>query len=102
LNQTIGQRGFAMVNVRNDRKISDVIHQGRSASVCGSKIQKRKRARLVMTRPEPTIFGNCDGWGFIVGKLAQMHSPKISLGKSLLQCNTHFIHKLHTGLETSR
>jgi hypothetical protein len=33
LNQAIGQRGFAMVNVRNDRKISDVIHQRRSASV---------------------------------------------------------------------
>ncbi|PIT82742.1 hypothetical protein B9Z40_03255 [Limnohabitans sp. 15K] len=63
---------------------------------------KEKRARLVVTRPEPTIFGNCDGWAFIVGKLAQMHSPKISLGKSLLQCNTHFIHMLYTGLSASR
>jgi hypothetical protein len=36
---------------------------------------KEKRARLVATRPEPTIIGNCDGWGFIVGKLAHSHSP---------------------------
>ena len=61
---------------------------------------KEKRARLVVTRPEPTIFGNCDGWGFIVGKLAHTHSPHIGLGKSLLQCNTDFIHKLFTGLAT--
>jgi hypothetical protein len=43
LNQAIGQRGFAMVNVRNDRKISDVIHQASSASVCGSRTRKRKK-----------------------------------------------------------
>jgi predicted thioredoxin/glutaredoxin len=27
LDQAVGQRGFAVINVRNDRKISDVIHQ---------------------------------------------------------------------------
>jgi hypothetical protein len=43
LDQAIGQRGFAMVNVGNDRKISDVIHQATSASVCGSMIRKRKK-----------------------------------------------------------
>jgi hypothetical protein len=43
LNQAIGQRGFAMVDVGNDRKISDVIHQASSASVCGSTIRKRKK-----------------------------------------------------------
>jgi hypothetical protein len=43
LNQAIGQRGFAMVNVRDDRKISDVIHQASSASVCGSRTRKRKK-----------------------------------------------------------
>jgi hypothetical protein len=21
-----------------------------------------------MTRPEPTLYGNCESWGFIVGK----------------------------------
>jgi hypothetical protein len=62
---------------------------------------KEKRARLVVTRPEPTIFGNCDGWAFIVGKLAHMQSPPNSSGKSLLQCNTHFIHTLCTGFSTS-
>jgi hypothetical protein len=43
LNQAISQRGFAMVDVGNDRKISDVIHQGSSASECGSMIRKRKK-----------------------------------------------------------
>ena len=57
---------------------------------------KEKRARLVVTRPEPTIFGNCEGWDFIVGKLATLRSLQNSLGKSLLQCNTYFINKLST------
>jgi hypothetical protein len=43
LNQAIGQGGFAVVNVGNDRKISDVIHQTTSASICGSRIRKRKK-----------------------------------------------------------
>jgi hypothetical protein len=30
--------------------------------------------------------------------LAHKHILPNSLGKSLLQCNIHFIHKLHTGL----
>jgi hypothetical protein len=38
--------------------------------------EKEKRARLVETRPEPTIYGNCDSWDFIVGKTARMQSPK--------------------------
>ena len=28
LNQTVGQRGFAVIDVRNDREVSDVLHQG--------------------------------------------------------------------------
>ncbi len=32
LDQTIGQRRFAMINVRNDRKISDVLHQRKRLS----------------------------------------------------------------------
>jgi hypothetical protein len=43
LDQAVGQRGFPMVNVGDDRKISDVIHQGSSASRGGSTIQKRKK-----------------------------------------------------------
>jgi hypothetical protein len=58
--------------------------------------EKEKRARLVVTRPEPTINGNCDSWDFIVGKLVPLRSLQYSLGKSLLQCNTYFIHSLYT------
>jgi hypothetical protein len=38
---------------------------------------KEKRARRVRTRPEPTIFGNCDSWSFIVGKKAAVGDRKI-------------------------
>jgi hypothetical protein len=51
LDQAIGQRGFAMVNVGNDRKISDVIHQATSASVCGSRIRKRKKGASGVDAP---------------------------------------------------
>jgi hypothetical protein len=27
-----------------------------------------------VTRPEPTINGNCDSWGFIVGKKPLWHT----------------------------
>jgi hypothetical protein len=37
---------------------------------------KEKRARRLMTRPEPTIIGNCEGWSFIVGKKSDLHSQK--------------------------
>ena len=57
---------------------------------------KEKRARLVATRPEPTINGNCDSWDFIVGKLAQSHSPATGLGRSLLLCNMKLINNLST------
>lgn len=30
-----------------------------------------------MTRPEPTIYGNCESWDFIVGKKPALNSPKI-------------------------
>ena len=32
LNQAIGECGFAVVNVRNDRKVSDVVHQAEQLS----------------------------------------------------------------------
>ena len=34
LDETVGERGLAMINVRNDRKISDVIHQRERLSAC--------------------------------------------------------------------
>jgi hypothetical protein len=51
LNQAIGQGGFAMVDVGNDRKISDVIHQRSSASGCGSKIRERKKGASGVDAP---------------------------------------------------
>ena len=33
LNQSVGKRRFAMIDVRNDGEISDVIHQGPATSV---------------------------------------------------------------------
>jgi hypothetical protein len=57
------------------------------------KAQARKRARLVVTRPEPTIYGNCDSWSFIVGKKAAPYSPK-NRNLSALQCHNM---KLLTG-----
>ena len=35
---------------------------------------QEKRARRVATRPEPTIYGNCDSWSFIVGKKPRTYS----------------------------
>jgi hypothetical protein len=32
LYEAVGQRGFAVIDVRNDRKISDVLHQGERLS----------------------------------------------------------------------
>ena len=34
LDEPVSERGFAMINVRNDRKISDVIHQRERLSAC--------------------------------------------------------------------
>lgn len=45
--------------------------------------EKEKRARLVLTRPEPTINGNCESWNFIVGKLVRSHSPVQRQSRSL-------------------
>lgn len=47
------------------------------------KSEKEKRARLVSTRPEPTINGNCISWKFIVGKLVCSHSLGLHQCRSL-------------------
>ena len=49
-----------------------------------------------MTRPEPTIYGNCDSWGFIVGKKSKTVSPHKALGLTLRPSYTYFIHSLST------
>ena len=49
-----------------------------------------------MTRPEPTIYGNCEGWNFIVGKKPEANSPKIPIILSLRANNRNLIHNLST------
>ena len=49
-----------------------------------------------MTRPEPTIYGNCDSWKFIGGKKALAQSPYKFLKSSLQASHTEFIHNLST------
>lgn len=56
-----------------------------------------KRARRKRTRPEPTIFGNCDSWSFIVGKKAGLHRPENRAGHALWVHNGSLMHKLFTG-----
>jgi hypothetical protein len=57
----------------NDGKISDVLHQAR-ASKGGLKTFDQKKGRVLeRTRPEPTIFGNCESWKVIVGKKRKKH-----------------------------
>jgi hypothetical protein len=60
---------------------------------------QEKRARRVTARPEPTIFGNCEGWNFIVGKKKCLHSPQSSNMKELQHSNIQFIHSLSTKFE---
>jgi len=49
-----------------------------------------------MTRPEPTIYGNCDSWEFIVGKKAVAQSPYKFLKPPLRPNHTESIHSLST------
>jgi hypothetical protein len=57
---------------------------------------KEKRARRILTRPKPTIIGNCEGWSFIVGKKPATYSPKICHHEPLQCSNKNFIHSLLT------
>jgi len=54
-----------------------------------------------VTRPEPTIYGNCDSWDFIVGKLPRSNSPATAHFRSLQHCNSIIIHMLSTLSEVS-
>jgi hypothetical protein len=38
---------------------------------------KKKGHVSEVTRPEPTVFGNCESWNFIVGKKCEKHRTKI-------------------------
>ena len=43
LDQAVGQGGFAMVNVRDDGKVSDVVHQQKASSGGVTKARTRKK-----------------------------------------------------------
>ena len=49
-----------------------------------------------MTRPEPTIYGNCDSWDFIVGRKPKPNTPQGSLISPLQVRDSIFIHSLFT------
>jgi hypothetical protein len=49
-----------------------------------------------MTRPEPTIYGNCDSWDLIVGRTRWPHRLKPWRCGSLRVKITAFIHRLFT------
>jgi hypothetical protein len=57
---------------------------------------KEKRARRKLTRPEPTIKGNCDSWNFIVGKKPRTYSQETAKSPSLQTCNKKVINSLST------
>jgi hypothetical protein len=58
--------------------------------------RKEKRARREVTRPKPTIYGNCDSWSFIVGKKPRAYSQTIGQIGSLQTSNKNVIHNLST------
>ncbi|MDF1484360.1 hypothetical protein PY257_04055 [Ramlibacter sp. H39-3-26] len=57
---------------------------------------QEKRARRVVTRPEPTIYGNCDSWSFIVGKKPGAYTPRHSSPGTLQHSNKKVINNLFT------
>lgn len=57
---------------------------------------QEKRARHCKTRPEPTIYGNCDSWDFIVGKKRPTYTRPRVLRATLQHSNSNLIHKLST------
>jgi hypothetical protein len=58
--------------------------------------RKEKRARRRWTRPEPTIYGNCDSWNFIVGKKACAYRPENGKEAMLRTGNKTIVHSLFT------
>jgi hypothetical protein len=50
----------------------------------------------VVTRPEPTIYGNCDSWSFIVGKKPRAYSRTGGRIGPLQASNMNVIHNLST------
>jgi hypothetical protein len=59
---------------------------------------KEKRARREVTRPKPTIYGNCDSWSLIVGKKPRAYSQTTGRTDQLQGSNKGVIHNLSTKL----
>ncbi len=62
----------------------------------GKRAQQKKGRVSCRTRPEPTIYGNCDSWNFIVGKKAVAYSLTLASSRLLPQGNMNYINKLST------
>jgi hypothetical protein len=63
---------------------------------------KKKGRVMKVTRPEPTIYGNCDGWNFIVGKTGRAYSQQVSRTRPLQACNWNVVHSFSTNPESIR
>jgi hypothetical protein len=63
---------------------------------------QEKRARRVATRPEPTIYGNCDSWSFIVGKKPGAYSRRCHQNRPLQVSNKKLNHRLLTIIDLIR
>jgi len=61
---------------------------------------KKKGRVMKVTRPEPTIYGNCDSWDFIVGKTGRAYSRQVSRTGPLQGCNWNVVHSFSTILES--
>jgi hypothetical protein len=57
---------------------------------------KKKGRALKVTRPKPTIYGNCDSWNFIVGKTGRAYSRQGTPTGPLRAGHGHIIHNLST------
>jgi hypothetical protein len=60
---------------------------------------KKKGRVMKVTRPEPTIYGNCDSWNFIVGKTGRAYSRQVTRTRPLQVCNWNVIHSFSTNSE---
>jgi hypothetical protein len=63
---------------------------------------KKKGRVMKVTRPEPTIYGNCDSWNFIVGKTGRAYSRKVTWTRPLQASNWNVVHRFSTNLERLR
>ena len=51
---------------------------------------------MKVTRPKPTIYGNCDSWNFIVGKTRRAYSLEVTPTRPLQASNSHLVHSFST------